>query len=101
MQDDYGLPDWQAFVNKKIPAGICAIFFGGFGIHKFVLGLSSGGILMLMLMLGGLVTGMCLIVPLFACVVMNIIGLIEGIIYLTKSDDDFYQSYAVQKRQWF
>ncbi len=99
-QDDYGLPDYQSFVGKKIPAGICALFFGGLGIHKFVLGLNSGGVLMLMLTLGGLVTGVCLIVPLFVCMLMNVIGLIEGVLYLTKSDDDFYRSYAVQKRQW-
>jgi hypothetical protein len=33
--------------------------------------------------------------------VMNIIGLIEGIIYLTKSDEDFYQTYAIEKKEWF
>lgn len=29
---------------------------------------------------------------------MGLIGLIEGIIYLTKSQDDFYQTYAVEKK---
>jgi hypothetical protein len=32
---------------------------------------------------------------------MSIIGLIEGIMYLTKSDDDFYQQYRVEKKGWF
>jgi hypothetical protein len=32
---------------------------------------------------------------------MGPIGLIEGILYLTKSDEDFYQAYAVEKRGWF
>jgi len=32
---------------------------------------------------------------------MGIIGLIEGIVYLTKSDEDFYQTYAVEKKGWF
>ncbi len=32
---------------------------------------------------------------------MGIIGLIEGIMYLTKSDDDFYQQYGVDKKGWF
>jgi hypothetical protein len=31
----------------------------------------------------------------------GIIGLIEGIIYLTKSDNEFYQTYAVEKKGWF
>jgi hypothetical protein len=33
--------------------------------------------------------------------VMGLIGLIEGIIYLTKSDEEFYQLYAVDKKGWF
>ena len=31
----------------------------------------------------------------------GIIGLIEGIIYLTKSDADFIQTYQVGKKEWF
>jgi hypothetical protein len=30
-----------------------------------------------------------------------LIGFIEGIIYLTKSDAEFVQTYQVQKRGWF
>jgi hypothetical protein len=33
--------------------------------------------------------------------VMGPIGLIEGILYLTKSDDDFYEQYAVEQKAWF
>jgi hypothetical protein len=33
--------------------------------------------------------------------VMHVIGFIEGIIYLTKSDAEFYQTYVVQKKEWF
>jgi hypothetical protein len=31
----------------------------------------------------------------------GIIGLIEGIIYLTKTDEEFYQTYVVEKKAWF
>ena len=31
----------------------------------------------------------------------HLIGLIEGIIYLTKTDEDFYQTYVVEKKAWF
>jgi len=51
--------------------------------------------------LSGLVVGPCLILPLFGPVIMGLVGLIEGIIYLTKSQDDFYQTYAVEKKEWF
>jgi hypothetical protein len=32
---------------------------------------------------------------------MHIVGVVEGIIYLTKTDQDFYEAYAVQKKAWF
>jgi len=32
---------------------------------------------------------------------MGIIGLVEGIIYLTKTDEQFYQDYAVTQKAWF
>lgn len=31
----------------------------------------------------------------------GIVGLIEGIIYLTKTDEEFYQAYVAQRREWF
>ena len=87
--------------GKKIAAGICGIMFGTFGVHKFSLGLTGGAVTMLCISLA------CLFLTPFTCVsflalpVMHIIGLVEGIIYLTKSDAEFYQVYMVQKRQWF
>jgi hypothetical protein len=30
-----------------------------------------------------------------------VIGLIEGIIYLTKSDPEFYWTYVVGRKEWF
>ena len=75
---------------------------GGLGIHKFILGLNTAGVIMLVVWLVGLITGMCIIFPpLLASIVMNVIGFIEGIIYLTKSDKDFFQTYAIQKKEWF
>jgi hypothetical protein len=41
------------------------------------------------------------LVPFVASVAMSVIGVVEGIIYLTKSDQDFYETYAVQKKEWF
>ncbi len=82
----------QAFAGKKIAAGICGILLGAFGVHKFILGLTTPGVIMLL-------------VTLFTCFIgsplMHIIGIIEGILYLTKSDEEFYRLYAVEKRGWF
>jgi hypothetical protein len=33
--------------------------------------------------------------------VMHIIGLIEGIVYLCKSDDDFVRTYVDGRQEWF
>ena len=94
-------PGYQAFVDKKIAAGICGILFGGLGVHKFILGFPSAGTIMLVFWMIGMIGGVCIIIPFIAMLAMNIIGLIEGITYLTKSDDDFYVSYAVQRKEWF
>ena len=78
--------------NKKILAGILAIVLGALGIHKFILGYQKEGIIMLLVSL--LTCG-------FGAAVMSIVGLIEGIIYLTKTDEDFYQTYQVNQKPWF
>ena len=86
------LPSKADFSSKKLAAGICGILIGALGIHKFILGFNTAGIIMVL-------------VSVLSCGVlawiMGIIGLIEGIIYLTKTDDDFYQIYAIDQKQWF
>jgi TM2 domain-containing membrane protein YozV len=62
--------------EKKMVAGILGILLGGLGIHRFILGDATGGILRI-------------VITIFTCGAGSIIGLIEGIIYLTKSDEEF------------
>jgi TM2 domain-containing membrane protein YozV len=78
--------------GKKIAAGICGILLGALGIHKFVLGYSTEGLIMLLVSV--LTCGI-------ASPVMGIIGLIEGIIYLAKPDQEFYTTYVLAKKGWF
>lgn len=86
----------QIGTKNKIAAGLLGIFLGSLGIHKFYLGYTQAGLIMLLVTLvaGILTLGV-------AALVMSIIGLIEGIMYLTKSDWDFYQTYEVGQKQWF
>ncbi|MCK0155664.1 TM2 domain-containing protein [Cellulophaga sp. F20128] len=81
--------------NKKILAGILAIVLGGFGVHKFILGYNKEGIIMLVVSIVGW----------FLCGIPSmlvwIVGLIEGIMYLTKSDQEFYNTYQVGRKPWF
>ena len=75
--------------NKKLAAGLLAILLGPLAIHKFLLGYTTEGIIWL-------------VISLFTCgIVTGVLGLIEGIIYLTKSDEEFYQTYQVGRKPWF
>lgn len=78
--------------SSKIAAGVCGILLGGFGVHKFILGYTGAGLVMLL-------------VTLLSCFmlspVMSIIGLVEGIIYLCKSDDEFVRTYVDGRKEWF
>lgn len=74
--------------NKKIIAGVLGILFGYLGIHKFILGYTKEGIIQI-------------IITIVTCSVGGIVGFIEGIIYLTKSDEEFYNTYQVGKKPWF
>lgn len=82
--------------DKRIAAGICGILLGGLGIHKFILGYTTEGVIMLVIYLVGLFLA-CGIPSL----VIAIIGIIEGIMYLTKSDEEFVQTYVIGKKGWF
>ena len=85
-----------ARASNKIPAGICGILLGSFGIHKFILGYTGAGLIMLLVtIIGGVLT--CGI----AAGVMHIIGLIEGVIYLCKSDEEFVRTYVDGRKEWF
>ncbi|MCM4162354.1 MULTISPECIES: TM2 domain-containing protein [unclassified Arenibacter] len=86
--------------NKKILVGVLAILFGQLGVHKFILGYQKEGIIMLVATVIGYAT-MCFIIGSFIVMATAIVGLIEGIIYLTKSDEEFYNTYQVGKKPWF
>ena len=82
--------------NKKLAAGLTGIFPGAFGVHKFILGYTKPAVIMLVVSLaGGVVT--CGL----ASFVMGVIGLIEGIIYLTKTDAQFQAQYLDGQQDWF
>lgn len=84
-----GAMDLKAMgADKKIVAGICGILLGGFGVHKFILGYTTEGIIQL-------------VITILTCGAGGIIGIVEGIIYLTKSDEDFVRTYIQGKKGWF
>lgn len=100
--------------HQRMVASLFAIFLGSLGIHKFYLGLNQAGIMLLAIHMGvwflamviGVLTlglGILITIP-FAMMISILISLgtfAEGLIYLTKSDQDFKQRYLIEKRAWF
>jgi TM2 domain-containing membrane protein YozV len=75
--------------EKKVLAGILGMWFGGFGVHKFVLGYTQEGIIQI-------------VITIVTCFIVGpIIGLVEGIIYLAKTDEEFVATYLEGHRGWF
>ena len=60
--------------KSRVAAGVLAILLGDIGIHKFYMGKVGMGILYLLFCWTG---------------IPALVGLIEGIIYLTESDEKF------------
>ncbi|HEV2883452.1 MAG TPA: TM2 domain-containing protein [Pyrinomonadaceae bacterium] len=83
------MTDYKAMgADKKMIAGICGILLGGFGVHKFILGYTTEGIIQI-------------VITFVTCGIGSVIGLVEGIIYLTKSDEEFVRTYIQGKKGWF
>ena len=74
--------------EKKLVAGLLGILLGWTGAHKFILGYTKEGIIQL-------------VVSLVTCGFFGIVGLIEGVIYLTKSDEEFVATYITGHKGWF
>ena len=74
--------------SKRILAGVLAIVLGGLAVHKFILGYTKTGIIQLILTFA-------------TCGLVGLISLIEGIIYLTKTDEEFINTYQANKKEWF
>lgn len=74
--------------EKKLAAGLLGILLGPFAANKFYLGYISEGIIQIIL---NIVT----------CGIASVVPLIEGIIYLMMSDEQFDRTYVQQKKGWF
>lgn len=64
--------------DERLVAGVLAIVLGGIGAHKFYIGKTGQGV----------------VYPCFSWMLIPaVVGLIEGVIYLTKSDEEFREQY--------
>ena len=82
--------------KDHVSAGLLAVFLGVFGIHKFYLGYNKAGFVMLAVsIIGGVLTfGL-------AAAVIWVLAIIEGIIYLTRTQTEFDRTYVLNAREWF
>ena len=76
--------------KSKVAAGLLALFLGGLGIHKFYLGYAGAGIVHIILS-----------ITIIGLPVNWVICFIEAIIYFTKSDGDFHETYVVNRKSFF
>ncbi len=74
--------------EKKLAAGLLGILLGTFGANKFFMGYINEGIIQMVL-------------NIITCGVATVIPFIEGIIYLTMSDEQFDRTYVQNKKAWF
>lgn len=82
--------------RDHIAAGLLAIFLGAFGIHKFYLGYNQAAFIMLAVSVIGSIVTLGL-----AGAVVWLIAIIEGVMYLSKSQTEFDRIYVIGKRDWF
>lgn len=110
--------------KSRIVAALLAFFLGGFGVHKFYLGKTQAGIIHILLAIGGSVlffiglaggvigslsgsggvggVGLVLLIVGFVAVTANgLVCLVETVMYLTKSDEDFNRIYVGTSKSWF
>ena len=67
-------------MTPRVVAALLAFFLGGLGLHKFYLGQIFQGIVYLLFCWTGF---------------PSILGVIEAILYLIKSDQQFFRKYRV------
>ena len=98
----YGQPYQQPYAQASpcskdhVAAGLLAIFLGSLGIHKFYLGYNTPGFIMLAVTIVGSIFSLGL-----AGLAMVVISIVEGVLYLSKSQTEFEQIYVFNKKEWF
>lgn len=70
--------------SKKTICGIMAIIFGGLGVQYYIMGKVGGGVVTLLL-------------TMVTCGMWSILTLIQGILILSMSDEEFYRKYVASK----
>lgn len=97
--------------KNKVAAGLFAIFLGSLGAHKFYLGYTGAGVILLSAYLGCMVLGFLLLFTIILAPIsfllfmvpgaVHLVAVIDGIIYLTMPDAQFEATYVRGRKEWF
>ncbi len=96
QQGQSGQAQTPTQTKDHVAAGLLAIFLGCLGIHKFYLGYNTPGFIMLAVTVIGSVFSLGI-----AGLVMLVISVVEGIIYLSKTQSEFERTYVFNHKEWF
>ena len=86
--------------KSNVAAGVLAILLGGLGIHKFYLGYTGPGIILLAASFLSLLL-LIVVIGIFGLIAIWVITLVEGILYLTKANEEFHYTYVENRKDWF
>jgi hypothetical protein len=105
--------------KSKMMAAFLAFLLGGLGAHKFYLGYTGPGLVYLLVQVCGFAfctfaigdlselslmeMGTITAFILYGLVSLALMGLafIEGVIYLTRNDEEFEKTYVIGRKNWF
>lgn len=105
--------------KSKMMAAFLAFLLGGLGAHKFYLGYTGPGLVYLLVQVFGFAfcsfaigdlselslmeMGTITAFILYGLVSLALMGLafIEGVIYLTRNDEEFEKTYVIGRKNWF
>lgn len=87
--------------KNRTTAGLLAIFLGSLGIHKFYMGYTGPALAYLIICLFCLLFMIFVPVLYLFVIILCIIAIIEGVIYLGKTDEDFNKTYVASRKNWF
>lgn len=80
--------------KSKIIAAVLAFFLGNFGAHKFYLGMNKVGVIYLLVSILG---SFIFVGP----VIIWVLCIIDLVLYLRCTDEEFERVYAQGKKEWF
>ncbi len=85
-------PHYSMPTKTRVTAALLAILLGSLGIHKFYLGHTGLGILYIVI---SILTAWMLAIP------TVLVSIVEGVIYLSRSDEEFQYIYVQQRKSMF